>query len=268
MDSTTSLRGISRDISTALLIAAIVSFPNMVCLPYEWVCMCTVECRMIIAAYFTFRLLMFATIAYTQGICCKRLTTESLSRIVAISSGISVLGYMLTLPVSIAVSEYIPTDARGSILVFQFMVIAGVSSAMAYINRSKETDNIPHHEDKEEPCPTTKLSHLLIMTGDKILPIDTDEIAFIYSSNKKASVTTLGGDAYQYGQSLDQTMSVLDEESFFRVNKQYIVSKKAVAEIVVWFDNRLLIKLPGIESPEPIYVSKNKAAIFKKWMTR
>ena len=39
-----------------------------------------------------------------------------------------------------------------------------------------------------------------------------------------------------------------------------------VKEIVVWFDSRLLVSMP-IELPEPLFVSKNKAAEFKNWMT-
>lgn len=266
MNSTITLRHISPKIRTAVLTAIIVSFPNLVCLPYEWTCLCGTECRIIIAAYFIFRFLMFATTACAQAVCCKKLSTSSLSRIVAVSSGISAMAYLLTLPVSAAIAEYIPTDARGSILVFQFMVIAGISSAMAYINSYKTAIDDTQSESKEDI--PHKMSHLLIGSGDKILPIDTDKIAFIYASNKKASVTTLDGYVYQYSQSLEQTMSALKEENFFRVNKQYIISKKAVTEIVVWFDNRLLIKLSGPEPPEPVYVSKNKASLFKKWMAR
>jgi hypothetical protein len=36
--------------------------------------------------------------------------------------------------------------------------------------------------------------------------------------------------------------------------------------ITIWFDSRLLITL-DTETPERIFVSKNKAAEFKQWMT-
>ena len=46
----------------------------------------------------------------------------------------------------------------------------------------------------------------------------------------------------------------------------YIVARDSVQEIVIWFDSRLLVRMP-IELPEPLFVSKNKAAEFKNWIT-
>lgn len=52
---------------------------------------------------------------------------------------------------------------------------------------------------------------------------------------------------------------------FIRANKQYIIARDSVREIVVWFDSRLLVKLTT-DTPEPIYISKNRATEFKAWM--
>ena len=69
-----------------------------------------------------------------------------------------------------------------------------------------------------------------------------------------------------YNRSLDSIIVGLDPARFFRANKQYIVSRDCVKEIVIWFDSRLLVKMP-IELPEPLFISKNKAAEFKNWLT-
>ena len=42
-----------------------------------------------------------------------------------------------------------------------------------------------------------------------------------------------------YNRSLDSIIVSLDPSRFFRANKQYIVARDSVKEIVVWFDNRL-----------------------------
>ena len=47
----------------------------------------------------------------------------------------------------------------------------------------------------------------------------------------------------------------------------YIISRNSVENITIWFDNRLLITL-DVETPERIYVSKNKAAEFKAWVVK
>ena len=69
-----------------------------------------------------------------------------------------------------------------------------------------------------------------------------------------------------YNRSLDSIIVGLDPSRFFRANKQYIVARDSVQEIVIWFDSRLLVRMP-IELPEPLFVSKNKAAEFKSWIT-
>ena len=74
------------------------------------------------------------------------------------------------------------------------------------------------------------------------------------------------GKVYDYNRSLDSIIGSLDPTQFFRANKQYIVARDSVLEIVIWFDSRLLLRLP-IELPEPLFISKNRAAEFKSWMT-
>jgi len=109
-------------------------------------------------------------------------------------------------------------------------------------------------------------SSLLVPVKDKLVPVSTDDIICIYSSERKTQIHLTSGRVLPYNKSLDTIASDLNPAHFFRANKQFIVSKKGVEEIVIWFDNRLLLKLP-IELPEPLFVSKNKASDFKTWMT-
>jgi DNA-binding LytR/AlgR family response regulator len=59
----------------------------------------------------------------------------------------------------------------------------------------------------------------------------------------------------------------LNPVEFTRVNKQFIVARSSVKSITIWFDSRLLVTL-DTETPERIYISKNKASEFKAWMVR
>ena len=108
---------------------------------------------------------------------------------------------------------------------------------------------------------------LLIPYRDKLLPVNTDDIACIYSTDRKTQVFLKNKKVMDYNRSLDSIIGSLDPTRFFRANKQYIVARDCVKEIVIWFDSRLLLKLP-IELPEPLFVSKNKASEFKNWMTK
>ena len=107
---------------------------------------------------------------------------------------------------------------------------------------------------------------LLVPVKDKLVPVSMDDVVCIYSTDRKTQVYLKNKRVYDYNRSLDSIIGSLDPARFFRANKQYIVARDCVKEIVVWFDSRLLVSMP-IELPEPLFVSKNKAAEFKNWMT-
>ena len=107
---------------------------------------------------------------------------------------------------------------------------------------------------------------LLVPVKDKLVPVSMNDVACIYSSDRKTQIYLKSGEMMLYNRSLDSIFVGLNPARFFRANKQYIVARDCVKEMVVWFDNRLLVKMP-IELPEPLFVSKNKAADFKIWMT-
>ena len=107
---------------------------------------------------------------------------------------------------------------------------------------------------------------MLIPNKDKLLPVNIDDVACIYSTERKTQVYLKSKRVLDYNRSLDSIIGSLDPTQFFRANKQYIVARDSVLEIVIWFDNRLLLKLP-VDLPEPLFISKNRAAEFKSWMT-
>ena len=113
---------------------------------------------------------------------------------------------------------------------------------------------------------TDYITSLLVPVKDKLTPVSLDDAACIYSTDRKTQIHLKSGKMMLYNRSLDSLISSLDPAKFFRANKQYIVARDCVKDIVVWFDSRLLVNMP-IELPEPLFVSKNKAAEFKNWIT-
>lgn len=106
---------------------------------------------------------------------------------------------------------------------------------------------------------------LLISYRDNLIPVAVEDIVYFYTSEHQTSICLNDGKKYMYNKTLDSIIQHLDPELFFRVNKQFVVSINHVKNITVWFDRRLLITL-DVETPERIYVSKNKAAEFKEWL--
>lgn len=116
--------------------------------------------------------------------------------------------------------------------------------------------------------PETKYKEmLLIPVKDKLQPVSLDEISCFYTTDKNTCVYLKNRNSYSYSKTLEQIGVSLNPADFMRANKQFIIARKSVMNITIWFDSRLLITL-DIDPPERIYVSKNKAAEFKAWMVR
>ena len=115
------------------------------------------------------------------------------------------------------------------------------------------------------PKPVYK-EKILVPYRDKLLPVALDAVACFYTSDKQTQIILKNGSQYVYAKTLEQIAAMLDPARFIRANKQYIIARDSVRELVVWFDSRLLVKL-SVGTPEPLYISKNRAQEFKAWMT-
>ncbi|MGE5409409.1 MAG: LytR/AlgR family response regulator transcription factor [Clostridiales bacterium] len=105
---------------------------------------------------------------------------------------------------------------------------------------------------------------ILVPVKDKILSVDTDKIAYFYNTNGITEIIDINKTKYKIDKSLDSIIMKLDPAQFIRANRQYIVSKRAIKDVTIWFDSRLLVNMV-IDTPEQIFVSKNRACEFKNW---
>ena len=109
-------------------------------------------------------------------------------------------------------------------------------------------------------------SRLLVPYRDLLVPVNVADICFIYSSEKNTTIGLKSGEQLAYHKSLESILSTLDPHQFFRANKQFAINRDSVQKITVWFDSRLLLTLVT-NTPEDLFISKNRAAEFKQWMT-
>ena len=100
---------------------------------------------------------------------------------------------------------------------------------------------------------------------DKIIPLNIDDVAYFYTSNEKVTAFTFKGERYSVDRTLETLQSNLPEAEFFRANRQFIVARKAVKDIAVWFGSRLSLNLM-VEIPEKIIISKARVPEFKQWL--
>lgn len=105
----------------------------------------------------------------------------------------------------------------------------------------------------------------LVRVRDRIIPLQRDRIAYCYTSNEKVTACDFDGETYPLDKTLEALQALLPERDFFRANRQFIVARRAVKEIAVWFGSRLTLHLT-VDTPERIVISKARVPEFKTWL--
>ena len=101
-------------------------------------------------------------------------------------------------------------------------------------------------------------THFLIpMKGDKLLPVSVDMILFFYIADGNVKAVMTDGKEYLFTQTSEEQGGI---------NRQYLISRKAVQDIDLWFNGRLAINLI-VPTLDRILVSKARVPDFKTWFT-
>ncbi len=108
-------------------------------------------------------------------------------------------------------------------------------------------------------------TRFVIKVGEHLKSIPVEEILFFYSLEKATYLCTADYKTYLVDYSLDRISEMVDEQRFFRINRKYILSNQSIADIVVYSNSRLKIRLKK-PNEEPIVVSRDKVPAFKEWL--
>lgn len=106
---------------------------------------------------------------------------------------------------------------------------------------------------------------LLVEQADRVIPLQVNDIAFVYLDQTIVKVTTFQRQNYFFASSLDEIERVLDPARFYRANRQFLINRAAINNAERYFSRRFVVKL-NVEPPEPIVVSKAKASEFLQWL--
>lgn len=110
-------------------------------------------------------------------------------------------------------------------------------------------------------------THFLIpYKGDKLLPLAVDQVQYFCIADGVTRAVVNSRESYVLPCTLDELTESLDPERFFRVNRQYLISRGAVRDIDLWFNNRLAINL-RVPTEGKILVSKPRVNEFKTWFS-
>ena len=105
----------------------------------------------------------------------------------------------------------------------------------------------------------------MVRYGEHIKTINIEEVVYFYTEDKVNFLCTKDGRRFVIDFNLDTLDSTLDPKTFFRINRQYIISIHSIAEMLAYTKSRVLIKLNPPAKHETI-VSTERAADFKLWL--
>jgi len=145
----------------------------------------------------------------------------------------------------------------------------GPDDLKASIDKYKNIHNKPTINNFEELVKklTEKnyRSRFLVSFRDGLIPIEIKDIAYFYSEDSVGFLVTKSNKRHIISETLDSLESQLDPNTFFRANRQFILSAGCVAKVEPYFNQKLTVKLEPPINHE-ITVSKTKATTFKAWL--
>lgn len=108
--------------------------------------------------------------------------------------------------------------------------------------------------------------HFLIPWKDRLIPVPVQDMAWFELRQGLVRGMTVQKNLYVMEEkSLDELTTVLPPGHFYRANRQFLVSRKAIQEIQLYFNGRLAIDiLPP--PPEKVLISKARAGHFRDWL--
>ncbi|MCP4460400.1 MAG: response regulator transcription factor [Cytophagales bacterium] len=105
----------------------------------------------------------------------------------------------------------------------------------------------------------------LVKIGMKYRSVSIEEIGYFHSQDSVTYLCSKGGNFWIIDQSLEELESLLDPQSFFRINRHMIISENQISSIDSYFNSRLSLELMPAFAGDVI-VSREKVKAFKNWL--
>jgi two-component system, LytTR family, response regulator LytT len=122
-------------------------------------------------------------------------------------------------------------------------------------------------ELKKQNAPREFRSRFLVKQGQKLIPIEVDEIAYFFSEDGISFFVSFDRVKYIFDYSLEDVEQMIDPKLFFRISRQFILGIKSIVQIHNHFNGKLKLDLKPTNERE-ITVSRERVADFKAWLGR
>lgn len=144
-----------------------------------------------------------------------------------------------------------------------------LKSALNKLTHLKKSDRIEPSSNLQELVKFMQLQNtekrFMVNVGNKVKLIKSSEVVYFVSDSKITFLQTADDRRYPIDLSLKQLELSLPDQDFFRVNRQYLVSRKPIKELQYSpaAQVKLILDPP---SKEDIIVARDRVGMFKRWL--
>ena len=130
---------------------------------------------------------------------------------------------------------------------------------------SNQTDELMKNLLNLSKSPAYK-ARFMVKLGDTIVSIKSEEIHHFKAEDGLVLLVHQSGKRYPVDYTMDQLETILNPDSFFRINRKIILNIESVKKISNYFNGRLILQIDHLEGDNAI-VSRDRVGDFKGWLS-
>lgn len=111
---------------------------------------------------------------------------------------------------------------------------------------------------------SNKPQTLLVNNKNKIIPVKISEVAFFAIENMTTSLITFNNEKFYINNTLNELEDMCGSE-FFRANRQFLLNKLAVKDIVHYSFRKLFVNM-CVKTDIEVIINKEKSTQFLNWL--
>jgi DNA-binding LytR/AlgR family response regulator len=111
-------------------------------------------------------------------------------------------------------------------------------------------------------------TRLVVRKGDENIALNLEDVALIYRDGPLIIVVDMEQAKYVSARNLSQLENELRADTFFRVNRKYIININAVRSFRSYKKTKLEVSLLFDNTDHHIIVGKETVPLFKKWISQ
>ncbi len=126
---------------------------------------------------------------------------------------------------------------------------------------------VPDYKKVFEAGSDAYKQRFLIKKNNRLKSISVSETAYFYAEERVSFLITANGERVVVNETLKTLENTLNPADFFRINRQFIVHRSAIADMYYTSKSRIRLMLNPSYDDKPVVVAIEKIGSFKKWLS-